>query len=298
MCEGVLVRTSRQRLLLSTLAAAAVLLTGTACATSATDAAIVGDVSIAEQTIFDRTSQVSGQIEQQGQQSFTVEQLAYLNRAQTTEAIRSALLAQAAQDRGVVVTDAQVNAAMVNPTSAATGSRPDPQVYRDQLLLEGLLSASTGQDLSFTDRQVTIDGFLVATQADATAMKNQLESVPAGGALPAAGSSATPLPKRTVDLLTEPASAWTDVLAAHPGETVILTGSNGYYVVRVVDRSEAPTTVAAAKILATQDLDSLRAFASVALLQQYAAQVGVTVNPRMGVWDPVNLQVVPADSSS
>ena len=68
--------------------------------------------------------------------------------------------------------------------------------------------------------------------------------------------------------------------------------------VRVVDRSEAPTTVAAAKILATQDLDSLRAFASVALLQQYAAQVGVTVNPRMGVWDPVSLQVVPADSSS
>lgn len=297
MCEGVLVRTSRQRLLLSTLAAAAVLLTGTACATSATDAAIVGDVSIAEQTIFDRTSQVSGQIEQQGQQSLTVEQLAYLNRAQTTEAIRSALLAQAAQDRGVVVTDAQVNAAMVNPTSAATGSRPDPQVYRDQLL-EGLLSASTGQDLSFTDRQVTIDGFLVATQADATAMKDRLDSVPAGGALPAAGSSATPLPERTVDLLTEPASAWTDVLAARPGGTVILTGSNGYYVVRVVDRSEAPTTVPAARILATQDLDSLRAFASVALLQKYAAQVGVTVNPRMGVWDPVSLQVVPADSSS
>jgi len=298
VCEGVLVRTSRQRLLLSTLAAAAVLLTGTACATSATDAAIVGDVSIAEQTIFDRTSQVSGQIEQQGQQSLTVEQLAYLNRAQTTEAIRSALLAQAAQDRGVVVTDAQVNAAMVNPTSAATGSRPDPQVYRDQLLLEGLLSASTGQDLSFTDRQVTIDGFLVSTQADATAMKDLLQSVPVGEALPAAGSSATPLPERTVDLLTEPASAWTDVLAARPGGTVILTGSNGYYVVRVVDRSEAPTTVAAAKILATQDLDSLRAFASVALLQQYAAQVGVTVNPRMGVWDPVSLQVVPADSSS
>ena len=297
MCEGVLVRTSR-RLLLSTLAAAAVLLTGTACATSATDAAIVGDVSIAEQTIFDRTSQVSGQIEQQGRQSLTVEQLAYLNRAQTTEAIRSALLAQAARDRGVVVTDAQVNAAMVNPTSAATGSRPDPQVYRDQLLLEGLLSASTGQDLSFTDRQVTIDGFLVSTQADATAMKDLLQSVPVGEALPAAGSSATPLPKRTVDLLTEPASAWTDVLAARPGGTVILTGSNGYYVVRVVDRSEAPTTVAAAKILATQDLDSLRAFASVALLQQYAAQVGVTVNPRMGVWDPVSLQVVPADSSS
>ena len=115
-------RTSRQRLLLRTLAAAAVLLTGTACATSATSAAIVGDVSIAEQTVFDRTSQVSSQVDVAGQ-TLTVEQLAYLNRALTTDAVRSALLAEAAQDQGVVVTDAQVNAAMVNPTAGPRSGR-------------------------------------------------------------------------------------------------------------------------------------------------------------------------------
>ncbi len=298
VCEGVRVRTSRQRLLLSALAAATVLLTGTACATSATAAAIVGDTSISEQTIFDRTADVSGQVEQQNQQQLTLDQLAYLNRAQTTAAIRSALLEQVAQDHGVIVTDSQVNAAMSNPLSGATGGGADPQVYRDQLRLEGLLAAADGQNLPFTDVKVTIDGYLVPASDDATRMKDLLESVPAGGPLPVAGSSATPLPQRTVDLLTEPASAWSDVLAARPGQAVILTSNTGYFVIRVVDRTELPGQVTTATILATQDLDSLRAFASIALLQQYAQQVGVTVNPRMGVWDPVTLQVVPADGSS
>ena len=52
-------RIRRQQLLLSAFAAATVLLTGTACATSATDAATVGDQSISEQAIFDRTASVS-----------------------------------------------------------------------------------------------------------------------------------------------------------------------------------------------------------------------------------------------
>src|SRR6478672_4058207 len=123
ICEGVRVTTAttpsspaaaparksrRRRLLLGTLLAASVMLTGTACATSATSAAVVGTTTITEQSIFDQTAQASGR----ANQPLTVDQLAFGNRLFTTQDIRSALLTEVAQQRGVVVTDAQVNAAM------------------------------------------------------------------------------------------------------------------------------------------------------------------------------------------
>ena len=41
-----------------------------------------------------------------------------------------------------------------------------------------------------------------------------------------------------------------------------------------------------------------RQVGAIVLLQEYAENVGVSVNPRMGAWDPVSLQVVPADTAS
>jgi hypothetical protein len=292
------VRTSRQRLLLRTLAAAAVLVTGTACATSATSAAIVGDVSIAEQTVFDRTSQVSSQLADAGQTP-TVEQLAYLNRVLTTDAVRSALLAEAAQDQGVVVTDAQVNAAMVNPTAGTTGSRPDPQTYRDQLLLEGLLSAHGAEELSFTNVTVTVDGARTSSYDEAVAARTAIRGVPTGGSLPDLGSAVEPLQRTTVDLSTPQSELLEGVLTARPGDVLINQGTDGrYYVIRVVDRSEQPDQVAAAAVLGAQDLSVQRQVGAIVLLQEYAKNVGVSVNPRMGVWDPVSLQVVATDTAS
>lgn len=268
------------------------MLTGAGCATSATSAAVVGDVSITEQSIFDQTSQASAR----AGQALTVEQLAFGNRLFTTQDIRSALLDQVAQERGVVVTDAQVNAAMAGSNST-TGSR-DARSYRELLLLEGLLSGQGTDPIAYTNVTVTVDGARTATQDEAIEVRKAILAVPAGAPLPALGAGASPFQGEKLDLSAVPDQLIDGVLSARPGDVLINQGSDGFYVIRVTGRSEQPAQISATTILAGQNLAVQRQIGEVALLQRYAEQVGVTVNPRMGVWDPVSLQVVPTPTAS
>ncbi len=277
--------------MLGTCVAVTVLLTGTACATSATSAAVVGDVSITEQSIFDQTAQASAR----AGQSLTVEQLAFGNRLFTTQDIRGALLAEVAQQRGVVVTDSQVNAAMAGSTST-TGPR-DAQSYRELLLLEALLSGQGAEPIAYTNVTVTVDGARTSTRDQAIEVRKAILAAPAGAPVPAL-AGADPLQSETLDLSAVPDPLIDGVLSARPGDVLINPGSDGFYVIRVVDRAEQPAQVSATTILTAQNLAVQRQIGEVALLQQYAEQVGVSVNPRMGVWDPVALQVVPTPTAS
>jgi len=272
--------------------AAVVLVTGTGCATSATSAAVVGDVAISEQSIFDQTAQASAR----AGQPLTVDQLAFGNRLFTTQDIRSALLADVAQQRGVAVTDAQVNAAMAGSTST-TGAR-DAQSYRELLLLEGLLSGQGAEPIAYTNVTVTVDGARTSTQDQAIELRKTILTVPADAPLPALGVGADPIQGQSLDLSAVPDPLIDGVLSARPGDVLINRGSDGFYVIRVTGRSEQPAQISATTILAGQNLAVQRQIGEVALLQRYAEQVGVTVNPRMGVWDPVALQVVPTPTAS
>lgn len=281
----------RRRLLLGSFVAATVMLTGTACATSATSAAVVGDVTITEQSIFDRTAQASAQAGQQ----LTVDQLAFGNRLFTTQDIRSTLLEEAARQRGVVVTDSQVNAAMAG-SSAAGGAR-DARSYRELLLLEALLSGQGAEPIVYTNVTVTVDGARTASRDQAVEVRKSILAAPAGTPVPTS-SGVVPLQSETIDLSAVPDQLIDGVLSARPGDVLINPGSDGFYVIRVTDRSEKPAQVSATTILGAQSLAFQRQLGEVALLQRYAEQVGVTVNPRMGVWDPVALQVVPTPTAS
>jgi hypothetical protein len=275
-----------------TVVAATVMLTATACATSATAAAVVGDMSIAEQSIFDQTSQASGQFNQ----PLSVDQVAFLNRAYTTQDIRSALLAQMAEQRGVVVTDAQVNAAMAGARSP-TGPR-DPQRYRELLLLEALLSGQGAEPLTLTNVTITVDAARAATREQAEAARTAILAVPTDAPLPDLGAAQS-LQVETFDLSTAPGPVIDGVLAAQRGDVLINQDLDGqFYVIRVIDRTEKPEQITGSSILGVQDLARQRQIGEVALLQAYTEQVGVTVNPRMGVWDPVTLQVVATPTAS
>ena len=276
-------------------AASRLLLTGTACATTATSAALVGDVSIAEQAIFDRTAQASAQYSDAGH-ALDVDQLAALNRVQTTIAIRSDLLADAARDLGVDVTDAQVNAAMLKPLSGTAGS--DPQTYRDQLLMEGALKAQGADPLTFTNVTLTLDGARTSSRDAALQARQALTGLPAGAPLPSLDPAVEPLTTTSVDL-SAPVNILLDGVAdARPGDVLLNRDTDGtYYVIRVVNRTEAPAQVSATAILA-QDVDVQQQVGAVALLQAYAQHTGVSVNPRMGTWDPTSLQVVPTPTAS
>ena len=85
------------------------------CATQATAAAEVGDLSISEALIFDRTSAVVQQVVAAGNPTPDASTLAELNRRQATSAIRSELLQLAATDAGIVITDEQAHDSVSAP---------------------------------------------------------------------------------------------------------------------------------------------------------------------------------------
>ena len=261
------------------------MLTGTACTTSPTSAAIVGTTTITEQSIFDQTAQASGR----ANQPLTVDQLAFGNRLFTTQDIRSALLTEVAQQRGIVVTDSQVNAAMAG-SNATSGTR-DARSYRELLLLEALLSGQGAEPIAYTNVTVTVDGARTATRDQAVEVRKAVLAAPADAPIPAL-DGADPFQSESLDLSAPPDQLIDGVLSARPGDVLINEGTDGFYVIRVTDRSEQPVQVSATTILTGQNLAAQRQIGEVALLQRYAEQVGVTVNPRMGVWDPVALQVV------
>jgi hypothetical protein len=269
------------------------------CSNQATSAASVGDQVISEQTIFDRTSALAAEAQTSGGSAPDPAALAELNRTQTTSAIRSRLLEVAAADRGVVVTDDQVNAAMAGGTAndAATQlGTPQglvEQTVRDLLRLERLASASPATGVPITNVSARIDGVSVPTRDEAVATRTQFLADP-GSVDATIAASAQPLQPQTVSVLKNPTAAPTGVFNAQPGDVILYPISNGYYVVRILDRTVEPAVLTpndltSQKLAGQFDLGAL-------MLAPYAEQQGVTVNPRLGVWDPLTLQVVPGGS--
>lgn len=291
-------RIRRQQLLLSAFAAATVLLTGTACATSATDAATVGDQSISEQAIFDRAASVSEQVQQAGQPAPTQLDLAALNRTQTAAAIRSQLWATAAADAGVVISDAEVNTAMSGSSSNVSATTVTEQgevgqLYRDLLSLQGVFTAAGARGLPVTDVTVRIDGAAVPNRDEAVALRSSVLANPDGAAALLAGS-ASPIPSTEVDLVARPALAPTGIFLAKPGEVLLYPQNGQFVVVRVLDRRESQTALTATQLQAESIQNQLDLGALA--LQPYVAEQGVTVNPRIGLFDPLSVQVVPGGS--
>ncbi len=269
------------------------------CSTQATAAAEVGDVSISEALIFDRTSALVQQAVAAGNPAPDASTLAELNRRQATSAIRSELLGLAADDAGIVVTDEQVNAAVTTAiaTDAAaqlgTPASMVDQTVRDLLRLEGLVSTQPAQGAPIKNVVVNIDGVSVATRDEAVATRTQFLADPqAVGGLIAA--SQAPVKPQTASVLTTPTVAPTGVFYANPGDVILYPNANGYYVVRVLDRSVEDAVLTPA-VLNPQDLGGKFDLGAL-LLQPFAEKVGVSVNPRLGVWDPLTLQVVPGGS--
>ena len=93
---------------------------------------------------------------------------------------------------------------------------------------------------------------------------------------------------------TSPEAASTVLFGLPPGRTAYFQPSpqSGWIVLRVTDRRTEPNAdPSAVANLGESDLATI----GERLLQPLAEQVGVRVNPRYGVWDPISLRVVPAD---
>ena len=274
-----------------------VVLTVSACSNPPSSAAQVGDVSISEAAIFDRSAALV-QAQQTTGATVSPVAVAEVNRRQATAAIRGQLLDLAAADAGVQVSDSDVNAAVSGAGSATAAQQlgvPEsvvPDAIRDLLRLEGLLKTLPAQGAPVTDVRVSVDGISVTTREDAIKTRNQFLADPVGvDALITASPKG--LQRQPLTLLSTPGAGATGVFSAKVGDVILYPSQDGYLVLRVLDRSEEPALLTAADLQQQQisgafDLGAL-------LLAPYAQQVGVTVNPRLGAWDPNALQVVPGD---
>ncbi|MEP6561451.1 MAG: SurA N-terminal domain-containing protein [Nakamurella sp.] len=289
---------SARRILTTVAGVGIVGLIAAGCATSATAAAQVGDVSISEADIFNRSAAVVSQYESSSQTTADTSAVSTLNRSQTTTAIRSQLLAVAAGEQGVVVTDAQVNEAIASAGSA--GSQPGASqstieaTFRDLLTVEGLISRQSA-GVPITDVKVRIEGISVPTRDEAVATRSQFLSDPSSVDAAIATAKTPVNPAAPISLLAQPTSANTGIFNAKPGDVILFPSSDGYYVLRIVEHTQVPAVLTINDLASQKDVETVLDLGSLAL-QPVGDSTGVSVNPRLGVWDPLSLQVVPGGS--
>jgi SurA-like protein len=216
-------------------------------------------------------------------------------RSIVTRAVLHDLLALRAAEAGIVVTDAQVDAQITESGGADAlldGSLYDLPTLRERVR-DDLIAAQLAQ------REV---GGLAVT-ADLVAATSREKADAAAAALQAGGAQAdalfsdpqTSARNTTFDAASQPDNAST-VLFGVPVGTVVAFQPNPqqstWIVARVVDRrTDAPSDPAAVSSISQSQLVAI----GERLLQPTADQVGIRVNPRYGVWDPIQLRIVGED---
>ncbi|BBF99784.1 MULTISPECIES: SurA N-terminal domain-containing protein [Pseudonocardia] len=259
----------------------------------ADSAAIVGETSIpldgTQQSISQvlvRPGLVEGLAAQGGSE-------ADIGRAVVSQLVIRDLLARAAQEQGITVTDQQVDAAIaqaggpeaVTASSLSVGGAQ--AAIRDQLTLTELAR----RDL---DRlSATADVAVAESREQAIDLARE---VAAGGeraeqALAGAGTTQRDLAIRPAET---PQAALTPLIGIPAGWVAAfpLGTGEGWAVVRVTDRTldaEAPPEGGAAERLDPQTLSRV----GIRLLTPTALRAGVELNPRYGTWDPIEMLAVP-----
>ena len=112
-------------------------------------------------------------------------------------------------------------------------------------------------------------------------------------AVAAAGSQGVPSTK--FDLLAQPQYGSTGLYGSAAGSVMILPTDQSYLVLRTTARQVSTATLDQTRFSSVRGAaDALDLGAVLVSRQQQAADI--SVNPRYGVWDPISLQVVAANS--
>lgn len=221
----------------------------------------------------------------------------YYNRGQATSAIRSQLLEQAAARAGVTVTDEEVNAALAQSATTGDLSR---RTVRDLLLLERWFGALPAEGAAVTDVSVNVEGVVVPDRATAVATRTRWLDRP-DVVDTEVGAASSPV-RQDFRMVQRPALGALGVYRAAVGDVILAPAANGgVAVLRIADRQEQPARLTAAAVQAasqnagsspSQQLSAIFDLGAL-LLAPTAGQIGVTVNPRIGAWDPLSVAVIP-----
>lgn len=260
-------------------------------------AVIVGEEAVPLEVVQSRVDVALGRTE-------TVEQLAAqgigapdIARDVATRVVLHELLTTAAEREGIVVTDAEVEAELAaggGVDAAVRSSLYDEATLRERVR-DQLVAVRLGE--RYVDSlAVTADLFAAPSRE---AADEAARVIVAGG--PEADALFAQNPQtalRDVEYRagTNPEVAATVLFGSPVGSTVVFqpaADQSGWLVLHITARSTDAPPVAPdpAAQLAPGDLAAI----GERLMQPLAAEVGVRVNPRYGVWDQVQLRVVGED---
>jgi hypothetical protein len=210
-----------------------------------------------------------------------------------TRSVLHDLLARTAAAEGIVVSEADVDATLQENGGA------DATLQQTLYDLPALRERIRDRIIAARHAQRVVPG--LAVTADVVGATSEEDAAAKARVLAAGGPAAEQLFAQsggasgrgvTYAAAERPEVASTVLFGLQPGRTAYFQPSpeGGWVVLRVTDRREDPNadpSVAAA--LGQDDLARI----GERLLQPVAEQVGVRVNPRFGVWDPITLRVVP-----
>jgi SurA N-terminal domain len=215
-----------------------------------------------------------------------------LSRSIVTREVLHDLLQRRAAEDGIVVTDAQVEAELAGSGGAdaiVDGSLYDASTLR-QRVRDDLTAAQLAQR-AVGGLAVTVDLVAATSRADAEAKAKALASGgPAAEAL--FGDSRTSARGETVQAAAAPNDAGTVLFGVPVGGVVAFQPNpqqSTWIVFKVTQRrTDAPSDPATVSSISQSQLINI----GDRLLQPDAEALGVRVNPRYGVWDPIQLRVV------
>lgn len=263
-------------------------------------AVIIGNAAVPLEVVQSRLDVALGKtdlVAELGAQGIGAPEIA---RDVVTRTVLHDLLDRAAERAGIVVSAADVDAEIAagGGVEAAVGSSLYDETalrerIRDQLVAVALAERSVGR------LAVTADLFAAGSRADA----DRAAAVIAEGG-PEADALFELNPQtagRGIEYraATNPEVASTVLFGSPAGSTVVFQPSpeqSGWLVLRITERDTdaPPVEPGATDQLAQGDLAAI----GERLVQPLGEEVGVRVNPRYGVWDPIQLRVVGEDQLS
>lgn len=216
-----------------------------------------------------------------------------------TSAILGDLLDRRTAEEGIAISDADLDAALAtagSPDELAQASLYTPEVQREKIR-DDLAAAALGA--RYVDRLgVTLEFVALPTEEEAT---GAARAVAAGGPGADAVFADAPPEQRAqqVRAVDNPALATSFAFGTPAGSVIVLRPAQDgapWTVIRILERTTdlTPEGPSALDRFGRSDLQLI----GYRLLQPASEELGVQVNPRFGVWDPIQLAVVDADQTA
>jgi hypothetical protein len=212
-----------------------------------------------------------------------------------TRAVKHDLLTRKAAASGITISDAAVDATIATqggPDAMLDNNPVDPAGLRD-LVRDGLIATELAKR-TVIGQSVTADIVVAASRSDA---ENKARVLAGGGdAAAALLRDESAHPAQVYSAATNPAAATSVVFGVGVGTVGIFQPDPeqaSWIVFKVTDRRADGSSDPAGQI-SQEQLTRM----GERTLQADAAQLGITVNPRYGIWDPILLRVVPKDASA